>query len=73
MTEPANALTAINHKFRQVEALSNRPPDQNDGEMYALISNVRNALDELATALEARSTKRIDLLSAGVGCGDAVL
>ena len=44
MTEPPNALMAINHELRQVEALSIRPLDENDTGLYALISKVRDAL-----------------------------
>ena len=55
MTEPPNALMAINHELRRVEALAARKPlDPNDTEVYALISKVRGTLDELATALEER-------------------
>jgi hypothetical protein len=47
---------AINPELRRVEALTaRRPLDPDDGEVYALISKVRDALDELATALEARN------------------
>jgi hypothetical protein len=37
---------AINHELRQVEALAaRRPLAENDGELYALISKVRDALE----------------------------
>jgi hypothetical protein len=55
MPEPPNALMAINPELRRVEAPGgHRPLDPDDMEIYALISNVRDALDELATALEER-------------------
>jgi hypothetical protein len=53
MPEPANALMAISHELRQVEALTaRRPLDPYDTEVYALISNVRHALGELTDALK---------------------
>ena len=56
MTEPPNALMAINHELRRVEALAaRRPLDPDDTEAYEAILNVRDALDELATALEQRN------------------
>jgi hypothetical protein len=55
MAEPPNALMAINHELRRVEAQAGRRPlDPDDGEAYALISKARDALDELATTLEGR-------------------
>jgi hypothetical protein len=55
MAEAPNALMAISHELRHVEALSIRPLDPDDAEIYGLISEVREALDELARALERRS------------------
>ena len=58
MTETPNALTTINQELRQVEALAARKPlDQNDTGLYALIMNVRDALEKLAGGLENRVTQ----------------
>jgi hypothetical protein len=57
MTETPNALMTINQELRQVEALAARGPlDSNDTELYALIVNVRDALEALAGGLEKRVT-----------------
>jgi hypothetical protein len=44
----------INHELRRVEALSIRRLDPDDTELYTLITNVRDALDELAHALQSQ-------------------
>jgi hypothetical protein len=46
---------AINPGLRRVEAQAGRKPlDPDDGEVYVLIANARDALDELAGALKER-------------------
>ena len=54
--EPPNALMAINHELRRVEALAASVTlDPADTELYESIVKARLALDELADALEERS------------------
>lgn len=56
MTEPPNALMAINEELRRVEALAaTRPLDPDDVEIDRLIVKVRDALVVLADALEQRA------------------
>ena len=47
---------AINDELRRVEALAARQPlEPDDTEVYALITRVRDAVAELADALEQRT------------------
>lgn len=53
--EPPNALMAISEELRRLDALAaRRPLDPDDTEVNELIVNARDALGELADALEAR-------------------
>ena len=60
MMEPPNALMALNQELRQVEALSIRPLDPDDTEVYVLITRVRDALGSDCRACSCRTTRRAE-------------